>query len=357
MSEIVKVNADEFGLEETTASQIAAQFKPMLEKMEQLEVEFNRIVSLPSDDPNSVKEARELRLKYVKVRTGTAEIHKQQKAFYLAGGRYVDGWKNAQLFASQGKEEKLEAIEKYAENLEKERQQKLIEERSPIIVHYGQNAGMFDLGNMPQEQFDLMVAGMKQAHEAKLEAERKAEEERIAREKAETEERERIRIENERLRKEAEQREAALKAEREAAERKLAEERAAAERARKEAEEAARKEREALEAQMAEERRIAEEKAAKERAEAEAKAAVERAERERVEAELRARKEAESKAEAEKLAAIEAEANKGDAAKVKDLIADLQAIGEKYSFKSKKNQQMYADVKVLISKIVTHIEK
>jgi hypothetical protein len=48
----------------------------------------------------------------MKIRTATLDIHKKQKAFYLAGGKFVDGWKNAQHFASMGKEEKLEEIEK-----------------------------------------------------------------------------------------------------------------------------------------------------------------------------------------------------------------------------------------------------
>lgn len=357
MTQIVKVNAAEFGLDQNKAEEMVSGLRPILDERALLQQVYQEVIQKELN-PATMEEAKKLRIRIRDNRTkGIEKWHKANKEFYLAGGRFVDAIKNREISENERMEATLKEIEDHFENLEKERIAKLVAERSPIIIQYGQNPGMFDLGNMPQEQFDLMVAGMKQAHEAKLEAERKAEEERIAREKAEEEERERIRLENERLRKEAEEREAALKAEREAAERKLAEERAAAEKARKEAEEAARKEREALEAKMAEERRIAEEKAAKERAEAEAKAAAERAERERVEAELRARKEAEAKAEAERLAAIEAEANKGDAAKVKDLIADLQSIGEKYTFKSKKNQQMYADVRGLLNKVIAHIQK
>jgi len=133
MSDLVKVNPEEFGLTTETAQNISAQFQPMLDKMVELEKEYNEIVLLPKEDAETIKKAKDLRLRYVKVRTGTAEIHKTQKAFYLNGGRYVDGWKNAQIFASQGKESALEAIEKHFENLEKERIEKLNAVRTELM--------------------------------------------------------------------------------------------------------------------------------------------------------------------------------------------------------------------------------
>ena len=113
--EIVKINPVDYNLTDDTAKNIQQQFEPMLKKMVELENEFNEVVNLAIGESETTKKAKELRLKYVKVRTGTAEIHKNQKAFYLNGGRFIDGWKNAQLFASQGKESKLEEIEKYHE--------------------------------------------------------------------------------------------------------------------------------------------------------------------------------------------------------------------------------------------------
>ena len=53
--------------------------------------------------------------------------------------------------------------------------------------------------NMSDESFNLFVAGIEKQYNDRIEAEKKAEAERIAKEKAEAEERERIRIENERL--------------------------------------------------------------------------------------------------------------------------------------------------------------
>lgn len=209
-TELVKINPQEFGLTDETAANIKAQFEPMLNKMAELETEFNEVVSLPIEDVSTSKKAKELRLKYVKVRTGTAEIHKVQKAFYLNGGRFVDGWKNAQLFASQGKEEALEKIEKHFENIEKQRKEQLHLTRVELIREYVEDTTAYSFGDMAQDVFDALLSAKKKAHEDKIEAERKAEEDRIAREKKEAEEREAQRLENERLKKEAEIREREL---------------------------------------------------------------------------------------------------------------------------------------------------
>ena len=61
--------------------------------------------------------------------------------------------------------------------------------------------------------------------------------------------------------------------------------------------------------------------------------------------------EAETKAKAE-----EAEAKKGDSAKVIDLISDIRGIKGKYQFKSKGNKSMAEDVDGLLEKIAKHIE-
>ena len=172
---IVKINPAEFGLEESKAAQIEAQFKPMLEKMTELEKEYNEIVALSEEDTSAAERAKALRLKYVKVRTGTAEIHKNQKAFFLAGGRFVDGWKNAQLFASQGIEERLSLIENRAEIKEKERVAQVQKEREDALKAYGvENAETLSLGLMSDQVWTNFLSGTKTAFEAKVAAEEKA---------------------------------------------------------------------------------------------------------------------------------------------------------------------------------------
>ena len=334
---IVKIDSAQYGLTETKAKEIEAMFKPMLDKMVELEDEFNQIAGLEITEETCYK-ARELRLKYVKVRTGTANIHRELKAFYLNGGRFVDGWKNAQMFASQGIEEKLSAIENHYENLEKERIAALQEKRAGEIAKYEVDYIPDNLGLMPDDVWSNFLLGTKTNYETRKEAEKKAEEERqekirldkresdrrerilpyrdywqgiidsgalrdlsdelfedvfkklAAKKKEEDQKQEQIRKENLRLQKEAEEREKQAKIE-------------AAKREKAEAERLAKEEAE---------RKIREEKEQKEREVYEAKLKKEREERERAEAELKAKKEAEEKArlEAEAKARAEEESRK-----------------------------------------------
>ncbi len=200
-NEIVKIKASDYGLEESKAKEIESLFTPMLSKMSELENEYNDILK-EEINPETCQRAKDLRLSYVKIRTGTAEIHKKAKEFYLNGGRFVDGWKNAQLFASGEKEKTLKSIEDHFENQERERLEKLRTDRIELLKPYTEIEPLA-LGHMQQDVFDNYLAGIKLAHEQKIAAEKKAEEDRITKEKAEAEERENQRLENIRLKEEA----------------------------------------------------------------------------------------------------------------------------------------------------------
>lgn len=343
--DLVKIDHKEFGLQESKAKEIAAQFKPMLQKMEDLENEYNEVVKLPIDSPDSAAKAKELRLKYVKVRTGTASIHKEQKAFYLAGGRFVDGWKNAQVFASQGKEEALMKIEKHQENLEKERLEKLQFQRVNLLSKYVVDAEERDLSSMDNDVWDAYLSTKKKDFEDEKAAAKKAEEDRLAKEKAEKEEQERIRKENAKLKAEAEKLENAAK---EAEAQRLKEE---ADRKEKEAKE--NQERQAKEKKQKEayELKLKKEREAREKLERE-----EKAKREKLEAELKAKKDAEEKAIIDAEKAKEQELKKGDEDKMKDLLSELETLKTKYSFKSKENKKKYIDLGILIDKVINHIK-
>lgn len=361
--EIVKIDAAQFGIEENKAKEIAAQFQPMLDKMIELESEFNAILEKANTEINQsvVSEAKALRLKYTKIRTGTAAIHKEQKAFYLAGGRFVDGWKNAQEFASQGIESKLESIEKHFENLEKERIAKLQSDRSDALQLYGVDTTHLNLGAMSDEVWDNFFAGTKLNYENRIAAEKKAESERIENERKQSlyrdrlseiaglrqfmaddetfgiemgdedysvlfhsllerksqyeAEQERIRQENERLKKEADQHESQLKKEREEAE---------AERKRIDAE-----------------RKKAEDELA--------------AEKKRIEDEERAKAQAEEKARKD----AEKEAKKASAAPDKEKMFALRSQLMSISFPEIQDTDVnvtLSEVKMFISKACAHIE-
>jgi hypothetical protein len=213
--ELVKINPTDYNLTDDTAKNIQQQFEPMLKKMVELEEEFNQIINLPVGENETTKKAKELRLKYVKVRTGTADIHKNQKAFYLNGGRFIDGWKNAQLFASQGKELKLEEIEKYHENIEKQRVALLDQERTSLISPYLISTSIqgFNLGIMADEVWDAFFDSKKKLYEQQQEIDRLTELNKEEESQAKELELQAQIKENERLRNELKQNADALMAE------------------------------------------------------------------------------------------------------------------------------------------------
>jgi hypothetical protein len=269
MSEkIVKVNPESFGIKAEEAKEVEKAFSPMIEKMSELEEKYNEIVEMAKErvTPPLCRSAKNLRKEYVKTRTGTSKIHKKAKDYHLLACRFIDGWKNAQKFASQGKEEKLLEIEEHFERIEAARIAELEENRKKELEPYVETIPE-KLGEMDEEVWKNFLKGSKINWKARKDAEEKAERERIEAEKKKLAEEARIREENAKLRKEAEEREAKL---------------------RKEAKE--REEREAKLKKEAEEREAKLRKEAKEREARLRKEAKEREEKIRKEAEEKLRK-------------------------------------------------------------------
>lgn len=174
---LIHIKAEDYGLEEKKALEISDMFKPMLEKMVELEKDFNEVMKL-GISPTTCDKARELRLAYVKVRRGTVKIHHKLKESSLQWGRFVDSWKKAQLMASEGNEDALKEIEDHYINIEKERIANLDEERADELKQYEIAVIPENLGAMPDEVWNNYLTGTKANYETKIEAERKAEEER-----------------------------------------------------------------------------------------------------------------------------------------------------------------------------------
>lgn len=288
-TELVLIDPKEYGLEAVSASKIEQSFAPkVVERDGYISVYENLLTQEITKDVSS--QAGELRKKLVKVRTGIADIHKTEKAFYLASGRYVDALKNKITLPIEQMEETLSKIEKHYEGIEKQRIKDLHNTRISLIAPYVDDITGLSFGDMKDDVFEAFLTVKKQAYADKIAAQEKAEKERIEREEKEAAEREAQRIENIRLKEEADRREAEIKAEREEAARKQKELDAKAAAERKAAEDALKIEREKAEAER---KRI--------EGENEAKLKSEREQREKIESELRAKREAEEKAAKEKI--------------------------------------------------------
>lgn len=340
-TELVKFDTPELQviekIEKSKAEQIKATFEPMAEMLAKFEGRYNKLMAIPLEEitVDLTKEYKRLRLDIGRVRIDTGKAKDKAKEYLKLEDKAIMGIHNILVWAVKEKEDNLKERENYFEIQEQKRLKALQLERAEKLAPYVEDAYERDLVKFADDEFEALLAMKKKEQEDRIAAEKKAEEERIAKEKAEAEERERIRKENEQLRKEAEERERQAKIEAEKRAKEERERQAKAEAERKEREEKERKEREAYEAKLR----------------------AEREEKERMKRELEAKAEAERKAKEEEKARVEAELNKCDADKVKDLIADLNALKTKYSFKSAKNQKMYVDVSALLDKVINYIEK
>ena len=333
-AEITIVVPEKDQLPPSLLTNIESGFKPAFEQAEKWRTQALAIQITSADQKTEMKQARLLRLELKNTRVAADKTRKNLKADALLMGRAIDGVYNLLEAAIVPLERHLEEQEKFAERLAEAERQRVKAEREAALAPYlteGQPLPAVEAFN--DAQWTQYLADAKLLHEAKIEQARKAEAERIAAEQAAAAERERLRIENERLRQEAAEREAAAKAEREAAEKAQREAAAKAEAERKKAEAAARAAREESErilaaerAAAAERQRIADEAARKERAAIQAKADAERKAREQAEKELAAKKAAEAKIAADSAALLKRAARAPDKQKALAFAATVRTL-------------------------------
>lgn len=326
-------------------SNIETGFKSAFEQAEKWRTQALAIQVTSLDQKAEMKLARTIRLELKAVRVSADKARKALKADALLMGRAIDGVYNLLEAAIVPMERHLDEQEKYGERLEAARVQLVGEQRRAALTPFCMVVQTNEqLAALSEHDFACLESDAKLLHETKLEQARKAEEERIAAEQAAAAERERQRIELERLRKEAIEREAAAKAEREAAEKAQREaaakakaerdaleaaakaEREAAEKAQREAAAQAKAERDALEAAAKAEREAAERELARIKAEADAAAKKERDARAKLEAELAAKKAAEAKAAAELAASQKKAARAPDKQKALTFAATVRTL-------------------------------
>lgn len=413
MNELVKVDPKEFGLEESKANELTKGLKTILAERDVLIDSYVKTIELEITEEN-IPVFKELRLQIRDNRTkGIEPWHKVNKAFFWNGGKFVDSIKNKEVAENERMEAKLMEAEKHFENLEKKRISQLEYKRYELCKPFVEDESLIlpDLGVMPDSLWENYLIGLKASYEAKMEAEKKAEEERKEAERLQSlkserettlrpywnfipenhpsfeslsesewsdflaemknakdsydKEQDKIRKENERLQKEADEKEAKrqkeIKAQQAKEEKEIALHKAGE----------ARREmlfnigisidfetcrdmdektwsdfyREKNDWYQSEQNRIHLEKMK------------EIKDKKDLEAKLKSKEDAERKAKELEEAKKQAELNKGDAAKVKDLIADLESLKAKYSFKSAKNKKMYMNVGGLLDKVVDYVKK
>jgi len=329
-TQLVKIDPKEFGLDELQGNDIQQAFMPKIVERDALKNLYEQLITKELTSELSA-EAGTLRKKLVKVRTGISEIHKTQKAFFLAGGRFADSIKNKETLPIEQMEEKLFEIEKFAEIQEEKRIAELQAERQSLLAPYNvENIEQLALGYMTDQIWQNFLMGMKTNHEAKKAAEVKAEADRIESARVEAERLEAQRLENIRLKAEAEKKEKELQAERIKA--KAIADKVAADKAKAEAE------------------------AKKQKDIAEAKLKAERDKADKLAAELKAKADAEAKIIADKAKADKIAKTAPDKIKLKALAVTLRDLPLP-EMKTAEMKQIVIDVKKLLGKIGTFINE
>jgi hypothetical protein len=330
VSQELQIVLHDSGLELTEAEQIKQSYLPFFIELSEIK-KASKKISFENPTELDEKIARELRIKTMKVRTRSEEIKENRKKIHMLKANVEQSAWNLIRDTCKLEEEHFTSVEKRRELIEKARQEAVRVERVNELQPYSEFVPVgIDLARMAGEDYAKFLNGAKLQYEAKQEAIRKSELERIERERVQLlhnerknlllndwqfvpdeyradnlglyndsqweqinhlvsrskvayqKEQERIRIENEKL-----------KAEKEAAEKLAAEQKAKADAERKVMEEKARKERE--------------EAAAKLKAEQEANAKLEAELKAKADAERKAKEEVEAKAKAEEAARIKAE--------------------------------------------------
>jgi hypothetical protein len=303
--------------------------------------QLESVVVQDENDKTNMKLANTIRLGVRQVRLDAektfdskrSEVQAQMLSYKTEDQLWLKAKQTMQILTKEI-EEQARWKEETRERYELEQKELKVQQRIVAVSKFAPEITRSEFENMSDDFFSVFLSGLEKAHNEKIEALKKAEEERIAKEKAEAEERERIRLENERL-----------KAEAEAKEKQLAAERAAAEA----------------------ERKILEEKAIKEIQEAEAKLKAEREAKEKIEAELKAKAEAEAKANAEREAKEAAELKakqeaekKAKAAPDKQKLNDFAKVIDELVFpelKSDEANKVLLDAKGLLAKVSNFIRE
>ena len=210
-NEIVKIETtqletvvNESGLAIQEGDEIKKSYLPFLSQLAEVQSQATKI---NFDSPAEIDEtiARELRLKTVKIRTGSKELKDERKKGYLLRGNLEQAAYNLIEASCKLTEDVFVNVEKASEFAEKKRKEQLRIERSEKLIEFlpAESMYLYALAEMSEEQFDATFDGLKMAHEKKIEDEKKAEGKRLAEIEAERVKNEQIRLENGKLKADA----------------------------------------------------------------------------------------------------------------------------------------------------------
>lgn len=190
----VAVDPAQFNVSAEMAQDLTKGLEQIKSEKAELIKEYDRILKLDINDPETWAAARQVRLKIRDNRTkGIAVWHKNKKEIFLRGGQFIDAIKRDEADENQRMEANLEEIEKHEEILRKKELDQRMEKRMPLIEPYKEFIPVgVNIREILDDDFEKLLNGARLQYEAEQERLRKEEEERLENERLDQVERERL---------------------------------------------------------------------------------------------------------------------------------------------------------------------
>lgn len=186
-NELIVIKAEDFGLKPEQGETITKGLKVILEEREILIKQYQTLMKSEINE-ETIQESKKLRLLVRDNRTkGIEKWHEANKAYWLAGGKFVDAVRRKEIVENERMEEKLLSNENYYENLEKERLDKVELARKGLLEEFPDvNFNGYDLRNMDNGSFRQLLEDQRELKTIR-ENRAKEEAEQAAKEKAKNE--------------------------------------------------------------------------------------------------------------------------------------------------------------------------
>lgn len=163
--------------------QIHKAFAPFFQEAKSLEAEARALVVTSADQYEEMNRASDMRKALKRIRIDAEKTKKTLKEDVLLRGRAIDGMFNIIQFAIKPLEEHLEQQEKFAELLAEKEKAELKSKREAELTQYGVDVTFIHVEDMPADVYENFLAKAKKEFDDKVEAEKKAEADRLEKER------------------------------------------------------------------------------------------------------------------------------------------------------------------------------
>ncbi len=173
------------GLQPDKTQALMKSFTGYFQEAKGIAEEAKQIVVTDETQTDLMVKAREARLKLKNIRVMADKTREELKAQSLREGNAIQGIFNVIKALVVPVEEYLEKQEKFAEMKEKARLEAVYSERIEKLSKYVGDVSLYNIKEMTDEVFDNLLEGCKSAFEARVQAEKEAEEQKVEQEKRE----------------------------------------------------------------------------------------------------------------------------------------------------------------------------